>query len=47
MDVMVYEWIWGKHACVDLIWVSPPVGLRTDTFTVGGEALKDASSGKT
>jgi hypothetical protein len=28
-DVLVYGWIGGKHACVDLTGVSPLVGLRT------------------
>ncbi|MCI60806.1 auxilin-like protein, partial [Trifolium medium] len=26
-DVLVYGWIGGKHACVDLTGVSPLVGL--------------------
>jgi len=34
-DVMVYGWEGGKHACVDLSWVSPLVGLGVGTFTVG------------
>jgi hypothetical protein len=42
-DVMVYGWVGGKHACVDLTGVSPLVGLRAGTFTVGQAALKVAS----
>jgi len=33
-----------KHACVDLIGVSPLVGLGVGPFTVGQTALKVASS---
>ncbi len=43
-DVLVFGWVGGKHACVDLTGVSPLVGLRTGTFTVGEAALKAASS---
>jgi len=43
-DVMVYEWVRGKHACVDLTKVSPLVGLGVGPFTVGQAALKAASS---
>ena len=42
-DVMVYGWVGGKHARVDLTGVSPLVGLGTRTFTVGQAALKAAS----
>lgn len=28
VDVLVYEWVGGKHACVDLIGIFPPVGLE-------------------
>jgi len=42
-DVMVYGWVGGKHACVDLTGVSPLVGLGVEAFTVGQEALKVAS----
>jgi hypothetical protein len=41
---MVYSWVGGKHACVDLTGVSPLVGLRAETFIVGHEVLKVASS---
>jgi len=41
---MVYGWVGGKHACVDLIGVSPLVGLGVRPFTVGQTALKAASS---
>jgi len=43
-DVMVYGWVGGKHACVDLTGVSPLVGLGVGPFTVGQTALKAASS---
>ncbi|KAK2456598.1 hypothetical protein QL285_003948 [Trifolium repens] len=43
-DVMVYGWVGGKHACVDLTGVSPLVGLRAETFTVGQAARKAALS---
>ncbi|KAK2402907.1 hypothetical protein QL285_052393 [Trifolium repens] len=43
-DVLVYGWVGGKHACVDLTGVSPLVGLTTGDFTVGQAALKAASS---
>jgi len=43
-DVMVYGWVGGKHACVDLTGVSPLVGLGVRPFTVGQAALKAASS---
>ncbi|KAK2441803.1 hypothetical protein QL285_013051 [Trifolium repens] len=43
-DVMVYGWVGGKHACVDLTGVSPLVGLGVGDFIVGRAALKAASS---
>ena len=43
-DVMVYEWVGGKHACVDLTEVSPLVGLGVGPFTVVQATLKAASS---
>jgi len=43
-DVMVYEWVGGKHACVDLTRVSPLVGLGVGPFTVGQAILKVTSS---
>ncbi|KAK2358664.1 hypothetical protein QL285_095835 [Trifolium repens] len=43
-DVLVYGWVGGKHACVDLIGVSPLVGLTTRGFTVGQTTLKAASN---
>jgi hypothetical protein len=39
---MVYGWVGGKHACVDLTEVSPLVGLRVGAFMVGQTALKAA-----
>jgi len=43
-DVMVYGWVGGKHACVDLTEVSPLVGLGVRPFTVGHATLKAVSS---
>ncbi|GJR88096.1 hypothetical protein Tco_0212107 [Tanacetum coccineum] len=42
-DVLVFGWVGGKHACVDLTGVSPLVGLSSRDFTVGQAALKAAS----
>ncbi|GKC29360.1 hypothetical protein Tco_1036654 [Tanacetum coccineum] len=42
-DILVFRWVGGKHACVDLIGVSPLVGLSSRGFTVGEAALKAAS----
>ncbi|GAU47853.1 hypothetical protein TSUD_404300 [Trifolium subterraneum] len=44
VDVQVYEWVGGKHACVDLTEVLPLVGVTTEDFTVGQTTLKAASS---
>nr|GEV89605.1 putative reverse transcriptase domain-containing protein [Tanacetum cinerariifolium] len=41
-DVLVFGWVEGKHACVDLTEVSPLVGLSNRGFTVGQAALKAA-----
>jgi len=41
---MVYIWVGEKHACVNLIRVSPLVGLGVEAFTVGHAALKYASN---
>ena len=43
-NVMVYGWVGGKYACVDLTGVSPLVGLGARAFTVGHAALKTVSS---
>jgi len=43
-DIMVYGWVGGKQACVDLTEVSPLVGLGVRPFTVGQPALKVVSS---
>ncbi|KAK2385232.1 Pleckstrin proteiny (PH) domain-containing protein [Trifolium repens] len=43
-DVLVYGWVGGKHACVNLTGVSPLVGLRVEDFTVRRTTLKAASS---
>nr|GFA33696.1 putative reverse transcriptase domain-containing protein [Tanacetum cinerariifolium] len=32
-DVLVFEWVGRKHACVDLTGVSPLVGLSSKGFT--------------
>ncbi|GJU97540.1 hypothetical protein Tco_1326811 [Tanacetum coccineum] len=42
-DVLVFGWVGGKHACVDLTGVSSLVGLSRRGFTVGQAALKAAS----
>ncbi|GJT83755.1 hypothetical protein Tco_1058097 [Tanacetum coccineum] len=34
-DILVFGWVGGKHACVDLTGVSPLVGLSSRGFTVG------------
>ncbi|KAK2365696.1 hypothetical protein QL285_079166 [Trifolium repens] len=39
-DVMVYGWVGGKHACVDLTGVSPPCGSGSWRFYCGRAALK-------
>nr|GEW76620.1 putative reverse transcriptase domain-containing protein [Tanacetum cinerariifolium] len=44
-DVLVFGWVGGKHACVDLTGVSPLVRLSSRSFTAGHAALK-ATSGK-
>ncbi|GJY96472.1 hypothetical protein Tco_0513382 [Tanacetum coccineum] len=44
-DVLVFGWVGGKHACVDLTGVSLLVGLSSRGFTAGQAALK-AASGK-
>ncbi|GJU74313.1 hypothetical protein Tco_1265718 [Tanacetum coccineum] len=44
-DVLVFGWVGGKHACVDLTGVSTLVGLSSRSFTAGQAALK-AASGK-
>jgi len=43
-DVMVYEWVRGKHAYVDLNDVSSLVGLAIRAFAVGHATQKDVSS---
>ncbi|GJX60384.1 hypothetical protein Tco_0291774 [Tanacetum coccineum] len=42
-DVLVFGWVGGKHACLDLTGVSPLVGLSSRGFTAGQAALKVAS----
>ncbi|GJZ35447.1 hypothetical protein Tco_0581264 [Tanacetum coccineum] len=43
VNVLVFGWVGGKHACVDLTGVSPLVGLSSRGFTAGHAALKAAS----
>ncbi|GKA46780.1 hypothetical protein Tco_0739663 [Tanacetum coccineum] len=42
-DVLIFGWVGKKHACVDLTWISPLLGLSGRGFTVGQAAFKDAS----
>ncbi|GKA54963.1 putative reverse transcriptase domain-containing protein, partial [Tanacetum coccineum] len=42
-DVLVFGWVGGKHACVDLTGGFPLVGLSSRGFTAGQAALKAAS----
>ncbi|GKD53112.1 hypothetical protein Tco_1286499, partial [Tanacetum coccineum] len=42
-DVLVFGWVGGKYACVDLTRVSPLVGLSSRGFTACHAALKAAS----
>jgi hypothetical protein len=41
---MVYGWIEGRQACVELTGVSPLVGLMADAFTIGQAAFKAGSN---
>ncbi|GJY08056.1 hypothetical protein Tco_0375110, partial [Tanacetum coccineum] len=41
-DVLVFRWVGGKRACVDLTGVSPLVGLSSSGFTAGRADLKVA-----
>nr|GEW80994.1 putative reverse transcriptase domain, PPM-type phosphatase domain, protein phosphatase 2C family [Tanacetum cinerariifolium] len=43
VNVLVFGWVGGKHACVELTGVSPLEGLSSRGFTVGRVALKAAS----
>ena len=43
-DVLVFGWMGGKHACVDVTGVSPLVSLGNGVFTVGQAAIKAASA---
>nr|GEX26858.1 putative reverse transcriptase domain-containing protein [Tanacetum cinerariifolium] len=42
-NVLVFKWVEGKHACVDLTGVSPLVRLSGRGFTAGQDSLKVAS----
>ncbi|KAI3778249.1 hypothetical protein L2E82_07407 [Cichorium intybus] len=42
-DILVFGWMGGKHACVDLTGVSPLVNLRSGGFTGRQAALKAAA----
>ncbi|KAL8264983.1 hypothetical protein R6Q59_023113 [Mikania micrantha] len=39
-DILVFGWVGGKHACVDLTGVSPLVGLRDTGFVARQAVLK-------
>ncbi|GKA35219.1 hypothetical protein Tco_0721710 [Tanacetum coccineum] len=41
-NVLVFGWVRGKHACVDLTEVSLLMGLSSQGFTVGHANLKAA-----
>ncbi|GKE94597.1 hypothetical protein Tco_1579452, partial [Tanacetum coccineum] len=43
-DILVFRWVGGKHACVDLTGVSSLMGLSSRGFTAGQAALKATSS---
>jgi len=43
-NVMVYGWVREKHACVDLIEVSPLLVLDVGPFTIWQTTLKVMSS---
>nr|GEW76883.1 putative exostosin-like protein [Tanacetum cinerariifolium] len=42
-DVLVFGWVGGKHACMNLTEVSPLLGLSSRGFTAGQAALKAVS----
>nr|KAJ0205177.1 hypothetical protein LSAT_V11C500270380 [Lactuca sativa] len=42
-DILVFGWIGGKHAFVNLTGISPLVGLGRWGFTTGHAALKAAA----
>ncbi|KAJ0491738.1 putative exostosin [Helianthus annuus] len=44
-DLLVFGWVGGKHACVDLTGVSPLAGLRESGF-VAGQTIRKAESKK-
>ena len=43
-DVLVFGWMSGNHACIDVTGVSPLVGLGNGPFVVGKAALNAASA---
>lgn len=43
-NILVYEWVGGKHVCVDLTGVSPLVGPRIRGFTMEQTVLKTISN---
>ncbi|KAJ0904204.1 hypothetical protein HanPSC8_Chr07g0279291 [Helianthus annuus] len=43
VDLLVFGWVRGKHACVDLMGVSPLVGLREKRLVAGQAATKAES----
>ncbi|KAL6540861.1 hypothetical protein OROMI_024744 [Orobanche minor] len=42
-DILIFGWVSGKHACVDVTGISPLVGLGNGGFNFGQAALKAAS----
>ncbi|GJY70855.1 putative reverse transcriptase domain-containing protein [Tanacetum coccineum] len=44
VEILVFGWDRGKHACVDLTGVSPLVGIMDNGFVAGQAALKAESS---
>nr|GEZ29478.1 putative reverse transcriptase domain-containing protein [Tanacetum cinerariifolium] len=42
-DILVFGWVGGKHACVDLTGVSPLVELNSQGFIMSQATLKAAS----
>ncbi|KAJ0946318.1 hypothetical protein HanRHA438_Chr01g0002681 [Helianthus annuus] len=45
-DLLVFGWVRGKHACVDLRGVSPLVGLRENGFVAPDKQQERHNRGK-
>lgn len=43
IDILIFEWVERKHACMDLTWVFTLVDLRSEGFTIGQTTLKTKS----